>query len=60
MFSKMALEMIHTMDRSLLCGLGGGDGVREIMGWTRPIFLEKSSGPKENFAMVGGGSLCLL
>ena len=32
----------------------------KIMGWARPIFLEKRGGPKENFTMVGGGSLCVL
>ena len=33
----------------------------EIMGWARPIFfLEKRGGPKENFTMTGGGSLCVL
>ena len=30
------------------------------MGWARPIVLEKRGGPKENFTMVGGGSLCVL
>ena len=32
------------------------------MGWARPIVLEKrgQTGPKENFTMVGGGSLCVL
>ena len=30
------------------------------MGWARPDFLEKRGGPKENFMMVGGGSLCAL
>ena len=36
---------------------GGGDH-----GWARPIFffLEKRGGPKENFTMIGGGSLCVL
>ena len=29
------------------------------MGWARPIFLEKRGGPKENFTMIGGGSLCV-
>ena len=29
------------------------------MGWARPIFLEKRGGPKENFMMIGGGSLCV-
>ena len=42
-----------------LCGGGGGGG--GIMGWARPIFnLEKRDGPKENFTMIGGGSLCVL
>ena len=35
-------------------GWGGG-----IMGWARPIFLEKRGGLKENFTMIGGGSLCV-
>ena len=35
--------------------MGGG----EIMGWARPIFLEKRGGLKENFTMIGGGSLCV-
>ena len=30
------------------------------MGWARPIFLGKKGGPKENFTMIGGGSLCVL
>ena len=30
------------------------------MEWARPIFLEKRGGPKENFKMVGCGSLCVL
>ena len=34
--------------------------MRGIMGWARPIFLEKRGGPKENFTMVGGGSLHVL
>ena len=38
-------------------GVGGGG---EIVGWARPIFLEKRGGPEENFAMIGGGSLCVL
>ena len=43
-------------DRSLfMWGVGGGG----IMGWARPIFLEKRGGPKENFTMIGGG-LCVL
>ena len=37
-----------------LCGGGGG-----IMGWARLIFLEKRGGRKENFTMIGGGSLCV-
>ena len=43
-------------DRSLFMWGGGG----EIMGWTRPISLEKRGGPKENFMMIVGGSLCVL
>ena len=31
------------------------------MGWVRPIFFfEKRGGPKENFTMIGGVSLCVL
>ena len=32
------------------------------MGWGGPglFFLEKRGGPKENFTMIGGGSLCVL
>ena len=31
------------------------------MGWGGPglFFLEKRGGPKENFTMIGGGSLCV-
>ena len=36
-------------------GWGGNHGV----GWARPIFLEKRGGLKENFTMIGGGSLCV-
>ena len=38
--------------------VGGWGG--KIMGWARPYFLEKRGGPKENFTMIGGGSLCVL
>ena len=41
-----------------VCVLGGRGG-GEIMGWARPIFLEKRGGLKENFTMIGGGSLCV-
>ena len=30
------------------------------MGLARPVFLETRGGPKENFTMVGGGSMCVL
>ena len=40
-------------DRSLFMWGGGGWG-REIMGGAGPI----RGGPKENFTMIGGGSLC--
>ena len=49
-------------DRSLfmcVCVLGGRGGGGGIMGWARPIFLEKRGGLKENFTMIGGGSLCV-
>ena len=40
-------------------GRGGGQGEKS---WGRPglLVLEKRGGPKENFTMVGGGSLCVL
>ena len=40
-----------------LCGGGGGrnHGVGQAY-----FFLEKRDGPKENFKMIGGGSLCVL
>ena len=41
-----------------VCVLGGRGG-GGIMGWARPIFLEKRGGLKENFTMIGGGSLCV-
>ena len=47
----------HLKDRSLFMWGGGGGG---IMGWARSTFLEKRGGPKENFTMVAGGSLCVL
>ena len=49
-------------DRSLfmcVCFGGGGVGGEGIMWWARPIFLEKRGGLKENFTMIGGGSLCV-
>ena len=50
-------------DRSLFMwggGGGGGDGLG--FSWVGPglFFLEKRGGPKENFTMIGGGSLCVL
>ena len=37
----------------------GGGGEKS---WGGPglFFLEKRGGPKENFTMIGGGSLCVL
>ena len=37
----------------------GGGGEKS---WGGPglFFLEKRGGPEENFAMIGGGSLCVL
>ena len=40
--------------------MGGGWGGGESWGYSRPIFFKKGGGPKENFMMVGGGSLCVL
>ena len=39
--------------------LSGGGGGEHGVGQTY-FFLEKRGGPKENFMMVGGGSLCVL
>ena len=41
---------------SIYVGWGGGKS------WGGPglFFLEKRGGPKENFTMIGGGSLCVL
>ena len=55
---KFLNEDIDVRDRSLfMWGVGGGWG--GIMEWAMPIFLEKRGGPKENFTMIGGGSLCV-
>ena len=42
-----------------VCFGGEGWGGGGIMGWARPIFLKKRGGLKENFTMIGGGSLCV-
>ena len=44
-------------DRSLFMWGGGGE-----KSWGGPglFLLEKRGGPKENFTMIGGGSLCVL
>ena len=39
------------------CGGGGGE---ESWGEPGLLFSEKRGGPKENFTMVGSGSLCVL
>ena len=46
-------------DRSLFIWGEGGWGEKS---WGGPglFFLEKRGGPKENFTMIGGGSLCVL
>ena len=43
-----------------VCVWGGGGGGGKS--WSGPglFFLEKRGGPKENFVMIGGGSLCVL
>ena len=44
-------------DRSLfMCGGGG----KKSWGGPGLFNLEKRDGPKENFTMIGGGSLCVL
>ena len=42
--------------------VGGGGVVEGGKSWGGPglFFLEKWGGPKENFTMIGGGSLCVL
>ena len=50
-------------DRSLfMWGVGGGGGGNHGLGLVGQayFFLEKRGGPKENFTMIGGGSLCVL
>ena len=42
-----------------VCVLGGRGGGGGVMGGARPIFLEKRGRLKENFTMIGGGSLCV-
>ena len=44
-------------DRSLFMWGGGGG---KIMGWARPIFFREKGWAKENFTIIGGGSLCVL
>ena len=48
---------MEVRDRSLLMWGGGGK-----IHWAGQayFFLEKRGGPKENFTMIGGGSLCIL
>ena len=53
-------QKISTNKGPVIIYMGGWGGGGEIMGWARPIFLEKRGGPKENFRMIGGGSLCVL
>ena len=38
---------------------GGGNHGLGLVGQAY-FFLEKRGGPKENFTMIGGGSLCVL
>ena len=42
--------------------VGGGGGRVGGKSWGGPglFFLGKRGGPKENFTMIGGGSLCVL
>ena len=39
---------------------GGGEGGGKSWGGPGLFFLGKRGGPKENFTMIGGGSLCVL
>ena len=41
-------------------GGGGGGGGGKSWGGPGLFFLEKWGGPKENFTMIEGGSLCVL
>ena len=50
---KFLNEDIDVRDRSLFMW-GGNHGVGQAY-----FFLEKKGGPKENFTMIGGGSLCV-
>ena len=40
--------------------VGGGVGGKNHGVGQAYFFLEKRGGPKENFTMIGGGSLCVL
>ena len=40
-------------------GGGGGGGGGKSWGGPGLFFLEKRGGPKENFTMIVGGSLCV-
>ena len=59
-FRKVRDQIRDRTGHYLCKGLGRGRGGGGIMGWARPIFLEKRDGPKENFTMIGGGSLCVV
>ena len=43
-----------------MCVWGGGGGEEKSWGGggAGPIFSKTRGGPKENFTMIGGGSLC--
>ena len=59
MFSVLIIPVEYNVsirDRSLFMWGGGG----ESLGGPGLFFLEKRGGPKENFTMIGGGSLCVL
>ena len=40
--------------------VGGGEGGGKSWGGPGLFFLGKRGGPKENFTMIGGGTLCVL
>ena len=56
----MQCQNFKLRDRSLFMCRGGGGGGGKSWSGSHQSLLEKRGGPKENFTMVRGGSLCLL